>query len=136
MLRLLALGSVLALAACQSPTPAATATTTNHDAAAQFLLGKSAGEAMRYFGHPTQGMPPSTIGAVLAWQNTYVVTSTAGKLLPAYPPPSASPDPVPEPPHLAHYDPNTIVLERCRVLVETDADFITTRVQVQDCTAF
>ena len=103
--------------------------------ATKFLLGQDAGVAMRYFGHPMHGSPPSNQGAQLSWQNSRVVSSPAGKLLPAYEPQTLDDNGAAKPPRLISYPPNTIVLRRCDVFLETDAQFITTHVLLQNCQA-
>lgn len=98
-----------------------------------FLVGQDSGEAMRYFGPPSHGAPPSVTGGVLSWQAALVFAYPTGQLLPVYP--SA---------REAHAQnevatptlPNggkTITRLRCQVHVHSDAHFITTQVTLQHC---
>ena len=120
--------SALLLAACQTSTAPKQLNTA-------FLVGQDSGEAMRYFGPPSHGAPPSVTGGVLSWQAALVFAYPTGQLLPVYP--SA---------REAHAQneaatptlPNggqTITRLRCQVRLHSDAHFITTQVSLQHCQA-
>ena len=120
--------SALLLAACQTSTAPKQLNTA-------FLVGQDSGEAMRYFGPPSHGAPPSVTGGVLSWQAALVFAYPTGQLLPVYP--SA---------REAHAQneaatptlPNggkTITRLRCQVRLHSDAHFITTQVALQHCQA-
>ena len=122
--------TALLLAACQ------TSSVPNHAVDAAFLVGLDSGEALRYFGPPSHGSPPSVTGGVLSWQAAHVFVQPTGQLLPVYP--SA---------REAHTQneaatptlPNTgksLTQLRCQVRVHSDAQFITTQVSIQHCQAF
>ena len=121
--------SVLLLAACQ------TNTVPNHAVDAAFLVGLDSGEALRYFGPPSHGSPPSVTGGVLSWQAAHVFVLPTGQLLPVYPSArETSTQDEAATPTL----PNTgksLTQLRCQVRVHSDAQFITTQVSIQHCQA-
>ena len=103
------------------------------EAAAQFLLGQDAGLAMTYFGHPSHGSPPSATGAVLTWQAAHVLINPQGGLIPAYPPSTENTGQDSLALASMAFTPKTMRWQRCVVRLQTDAQFTTTQVSVQDC---
>ena len=103
------------------------------EAAAQFLLGQDAGLTMTYFGHPSHGSPPSATGAVLTWQAAHVLINHQGDLIPAYPPSKEAASQDSAALVSMPLTPKTIRWQRCVVRLQTDAQFITTQISVQDC---
>ena len=103
------------------------------EAAAQFLLGQDAGLAMTYFGHPSHGSPPSATGAVLSWQAAHVLINHQGDLIPAYPPSKETSSQDSAALVSMPLTPKTMRWQRCVVRLQTDAQFITTQISVQDC---
>ena len=122
--------SALLLAACQ------TNTAPNHAVDAAFLVGLDSGEALRYFGPPSHGSPPSVTGGVLSWQAAHVYVNPNGRLLPVYPPArETSTQDEAATPTLPNNGKSLTQL-RCQVRVHSDAQFITTQVSIQHCQAF
>lgn len=122
--------TALLLAACQ------TSTAPNHTPDAAFLVGLDSGEAMRYFGPPSHGSPPSVTGGVLSWQAAHVYVNPNDQLLPVYPSAreartqhNAATPTVPN-------DGKTLTQLHCQVRIHSDAHFITTQVSIQHCQAF
>ena len=122
--------SALLLAACQ------TNTVPNHAVDAAFLVGLDSGEALRYFGPPSHGSPPSVTGGVLSWQAAHVYVNPNGQLLPVYPSArETSTQDEAATPTLPNNGKSLMQL-RCQVRVHSDAQFITTQVSIQHCQAF
>ena len=122
--------SALLLAACQ------TNTVPNHAVDAAFLVGLDSGEALRYFGPPSHGSPPSVTGGVLSWQAAHVYVNPNGQLLPVYPSArEAHTQNEAATPTLPNNGKSLTQL-RCQVRVHSDAQFITTQVSIQHCQAF
>ncbi len=122
--------SALLLAACQ------TNTAPNHAVDAAFLVGLDSGEALRYFGPPSHGSPPSVTGGVLSWQAAHVFVLPTGQLLPVYPSArEARTQNEAATPTLPNNGKSLTQL-RCQVRVHSDAQFITTQVSIQHCQAF
>ena len=122
--------TALFLAACQ------TSTAPNHTPDATFLVGLDSGEALRYFGPPSHGSPPSVTGGVLSWQAAHVYVNPNGQLLPVYP--SAREARTQDEAATATLPNNgkSLTQLRCQVRVYSDAQFITTQVSIQHCQAF
>ena len=122
--------TALFLAACQ------THTAPNHAVDAAFLVGLDSGEALRYFGPPSHGSPPSITGGVLSWQAAHVYVQPTGQLLPVYPSArEAHTQNEAATPTLPNNGKSLTQL-RCQVRVHSDAQFITTQVSIQHCQAF
>ena len=122
--------TALLLAACQ------TNTVPNHAVDAAFLVGLDSGEALRYFGPPSHGSPPSVTGGVLSWQAAHVYVQPTGQLLPVYPSArEAHTQNEAATPTLPNNGKSLTQL-RCQVRVHSDAQFITTQVSIQHCQAF
>ena len=121
--------TALFLAACQ------TSTAPNHTPDAAFLVGLDSGEAVRYFGPPSHGSPPSVTGGVLAWQTARIFVNSTGQLLPAYPSAhEARAQHNAATPTLPNDD-KTLTQLHCQVRMHSDAHFITTQVSLQHCQA-
>ena len=100
-----------------------------------FLVGQDSGEAMRYFGPPSHGAPPSVTGGVLSWQAALVFAYPTGQLLPVYP---SAREARTQDGAATSTLPNggqTITRLRCQVRLHSDAHFITTQVALQHCQA-
>ena len=100
-----------------------------------FLVGQDSGEAMRYFGPPSHGAPPSVTGGVLSWQAALVFAYPTGQLLPVYP---SARETRTQDEAATPTLPNggkTITRLRCQVRLHSDAHFITTQVALQHCQA-
>ena len=122
--------TALLLAACQ------TNTVPNHAVDAAFLVGLDSGEALRYFGPPSHGSPPSVTGGVLSWQAAHVYVNPNGQLLPVYPPArETSTQDEAATPTLPNNGKSLTQL-RCQVRVHSDAQFTTIQVSIQHCQAF
>ena len=122
--------TALFLAACQ------TNTASNHTVDAAFLVGLDSGEALRYFGPPSHGSPPSVTGGILSWQAAHVYVNPNGQLLPVYPSArEARTQDEAATPSLPN-DGKSRTQLRCQVRVHSDAHFITTQVSLQHCQAF
>ena len=122
--------TALLLAACQ------TNTAPNHAVDAAFLVGLDSGEALRYFGPPSHGSPPSVTGGVLSWQAAHVYVQPTGQLLPVYPSArEAHTQNEAATPTLPNNGKSLTQL-RCQVRVHSDAHFVTTQVSLQHCQAF
>lgn len=122
--------TALFLAACQ------TSTAPNHTPDATFLMGLDSGEALRYFGPPSHGSPPSVTGGVLSWQAAHVYVNPNGQLLPVYPSArEARTQDEAATPSLPN-DGKSRTQLRCQVRVHSDAHFFTTQVSLQHCQAF
>ena len=122
--------TALLMAACQ------TSTTHNHTPDAAFLVGLDSGEALRYFGPPSHGSPPSVTGGVLSWQAAHVFVLPTGQLLPVYP---SAREARTQDEAATPTVPNTgksLTQLRCQVRVLSDAQFTTIQVSIQHCQAF
>ena len=121
--------TALLMAACQ------TSTAPNHTPDAAFLVGLDSGEALRYFGPPSHGSPPSVTGGVLSWQAARIFVNSTGQLLPVYPSArEASAQHHAATPTVPTNGKSTMQLH-CQVRVHSDAHFITTQVSLQHCQA-